>query len=137
MILVFCRLPGYIYFQIRMCNFVQFVTFICLFVLGKHTSEMKWKMKVYYMCLFLWFMIYLLKCGTIWSDLKQPTTSKKRSKKTCTMRNDLKRPSEAQKRPEMTWNNQQLVRNDKKRPETTYKEHKTTWDRLQLARNNL
>ena len=40
-ILVFCRLPAYIYFQIKICNFVQFFIFICLFVLAEHISEMK------------------------------------------------------------------------------------------------
>ena len=40
-ILIFCRLPAYIYFQIKIFNFVQFFIFICLFVLAEHISEMK------------------------------------------------------------------------------------------------
>ena len=60
---------------------------------------------------------YLLKRGTIWNDLKQPTRTYNEQK--------------------TTWNDLQRTRNDLKKPTTTYNEQETTWNDPQQVRDNL
>ena len=59
--------------------------------------------------------MYLLKRGTIWNDLKQPTTTWNDLQRT---RNDLKWPTTSKTQPTTTWTYQQQAKEDSERPTT-------------------
>ena len=84
---------------------------------------------------------YLLKRGTIWNDLKQPTRTYNEQKTTWNdlqrTRNDLKKPTTTYNEQETTWNDLQQPTTSTKQPEATCNEQETTWNDPQQVRDNL